>query len=125
MCIHIYIYIYIYTHTHIGDDVPLCRICDAPSDPKAEHCETCATAEATRGHYACVRAFMDGLRPADSEATTEPRGLTDNLSRPADILTNAVAPGRSTALDVMVTSPNRASACGDAAQAAFTWKCNK
>ena len=108
-----------------GDDVPLCRLCEAPLDPQAEHCETCATAEATRGHYACVRAFMDGLRPADSAATTEPRGLTDNLSRPADILTNAAAPGRSTALDVMVTSPNRASAGGDAAQAAFAWKCGK
>ena len=108
-----------------GDDVPLCRLCEAPLDPQAEHCETCAAAEATRGHYACVRAFMDGLRPADSAATTEPRGLTDNLSRPADILTNAAAPGRSTVLDVMVTSPNRASACGDAAQAAFAWKCSK
>ena len=108
-----------------GEDVPACRLCEAPLDPQAEHCETCATAEATRGHYAVVRAVLDGLRPADAAATTEPRGLTDNMSRPADILTNAAAPGRSTALDIMVTSPNRAAACGDAAQSAFAWKCNR
>ena len=36
-----------------------CWICGAPLDPQLEHCETCPTAEATRGHYACVCALVD------------------------------------------------------------------
>ena len=53
-----------------------CRLCGAPLDPQLEHAETCSTAEATRGHYACVRALVEGFRLADPGVTTEPRGLT-------------------------------------------------
>ena len=53
-------------------------------DAQFEHGETCSTAEATRGH-------------ADPRITTEPRGLTESQSRPADLFTPAV-PERSTAL---------------------------
>ena len=74
-----------------------CRICEAVLDPFLEHCETCATAEATKGHYACVRSLVDGLRLADPQVCTEPRDLTDTQTRPADILTTAAVPGRSAA----------------------------
>ena len=53
--------------------------------------------------------------------TTEPRGLTESRSRPADLLATATVPGRS-ALDVCVPSSNAAAARGDAAQAAFDRK---
>ena len=99
-----------------------CRICEAVLDPFLEHCETCATAEATKGHYACVRSIVEGLRLADPQVCTEPRDLTTTQTRPADILTTAAVPGRSAALDVCVASPNAAAACGDAAQAAFKRK---
>jgi hypothetical protein len=104
------------------DGVGPCRLCGAPLDPQLEHSETCATAEATRGHYACVRAVVAGLRLADASITTEPQGLTDTQTRPADILTTAAVPGRSAALDVCVASPNAAIAVRDAAEAAFLRK---
>ncbi|CAK0905100.1 unnamed protein product, partial [Prorocentrum cordatum] len=99
-----------------------CRICGAPLDPQLEHSEVCPTAEATRGHYACVHALVDGLRLADAAVTTEPRGLTSTQARPADIFTAAAVPGRSAALDVCIGSPNAANAQGDAAEAAFRRK---
>ncbi len=102
-----------------------CRLCGAPLGPQLEHSEVCATAEATRGHYACVRALVEGFRLADPAVTTEPRGLTDTMARPADILTNAAVPGRGAALDVCVASPNAAAALGDAADAAFRRKLRK
>jgi hypothetical protein len=99
-----------------------CSICGAGLDPNLEHSEVCATAEATKGHYACVRVLVDGLKVADAGVTTEPRGLTSTQARPADILTNAAVPGRCAALDVCVASPNAAAARGDAAEAAFQRK---
>ena len=106
----------------IYDGDAVCRLCGAPLDPQLEHSECCATAEATRGHYACVRVLVDGLKLADPAVTTEPQGLTSTTSRPADILTAAAVPGRSAALDVCVASPNAAAAAGDAAEAAFKRK---
>ena len=47
-----------------------CRICGAHLDPQLEHSETCSTAEATRGHYACVSAVVNGFRLADPAITT-------------------------------------------------------
>ena len=99
-----------------------CRLCGAHLDAQLEHGELCCTAEATRGHYACVRSLVDGLRLADPAVTTEPRGLTASMSRPADILTSAAVPGRRAALDVCVASPNAATALGDAAESAFRRK---
>jgi hypothetical protein len=102
-----------------------CRLCERPVDTKLEHSELCSTAEATRGHYACVRALVDGLRLADPGVTTEPRGLTDSMARPADILTNAAVPGRGAALDICIASPSASAAAGDAAAAAFRRKLRK
>jgi hypothetical protein len=99
-----------------------CRLCGAVLDPQLEHSEVCALAEATRGHYACVRVLVEGFRLTDPSVTTEARGLTSTQARPADILTNAAVPGRSAALDVCIASPNAAAAQGDAAEAAFRRK---
>ena len=52
-------------------------------DPQLEHSEICSTVEATRGHYACVKAALGGLTYADPAITTEPRALTPSTSRPA------------------------------------------
>ena len=79
-----------------------CQLCGEQLDPQVEHLETCSTAEATRGHYACVQTLVNGLRLADPTVTTEPRCLTSLTSRPADVLTVAAVPGRSAALDVCV-----------------------
>jgi hypothetical protein len=103
----------------------MCRICGSQLDTHLEHSETCSTAEATRGHYACVRAVVDGVRLADPAVTTEPRGLTSTTSRPADIFTTAAVPGRSAALDVCVASPNAAAAMGDAAASAYRRKLHR
>ena len=88
-------------------------------DPQFEHGETCSTAEATRGHHACVHAVLGGLLLADPGITTQPRGLTSTQSRLADLFATSAVPGRSAALDVCVASPDAAAARGDAAQAAF------
>ena len=106
----------------VYEEAAECRLCGVPLDPKLRHSELCSTAEATRGHYACVRALVSGLRLADPGVTTEPRGLTDTMARPADIFTNAAVPGRGAALDVCIASPSAAAASGDAAAAAFRRK---
>ena len=102
----------------------LCRLCGTQLDPQVEHSECCSIAEATKGHHACVRALLNGIKLADPAASTEPRSLTTSTSRPADILTNAAVPGRSAALDVCVcvASPNAAAATGGAAESAFRRK---
>ena len=109
----------------IIDDIIICYQCGDVVDMSLEHSETCAIGEATKGHYACVRALCDGLRLADAAVTTEPKGLASNMARPADILTTAAVPGRRAALDVCVSSPNAAAAGGDAAQSAFDRKMDK
>ena len=99
-----------------------CRLCGALLDPQLVHGDCCDTAGATRGHYAVVRELVRGLKLADPSTTTEPTGLITTQSRPADILTNAAAPGRSAALDVCVASPHASNAAGDAAESAFRRK---
>ena len=91
-----------------------CRLCGSFLDPQLEHGETCSTAEATRGHYACVHAVSGGLKLEDPGITTEPRGVTETQSMLADLFTAAAVPGRSAALDVCA-----AAARGDKALAAF------
>ena len=38
-------------------------------DPRMEHCETCSTAEATRGHDACVNALLKSPKLTDLALT--------------------------------------------------------
>ena len=49
-----------------------CRLCGAFFDHQLEHKEICSTADATRGHHACVHTVLGGLRLADAGVTTEP-----------------------------------------------------
>ena len=42
------------TYTGFGQ----CRLCGSFLDSQLEHGDTCSTAEATRGHYACVHAVL-------------------------------------------------------------------
>ena len=68
-----------------------CRLCGSFLDPQLEHGEICSSAEATRGHYACVHAVLGELKLADPGITTEPRGLTGTQARLADIFTTAAS----------------------------------
>ena len=79
-----------------------------------------STAEATRGHCACVHAVVCGMKLADPGITAEPRGRAASQSRAVNIFTIAADPGRSAALDI--ASSIAAAARGDAAQAAFDRK---
>ena len=99
-----------------------CRCCGSFLDPQLEHAETCSNSEATRRHYACFHAVVCGMKLADPGITPVPRELTASKSRPTDIFTTAVVPGRSAALDVCVASSIAAAARGDAAKAAFDRK---
>ena len=45
------------------------RLCGVFLDPRMEHCETCSTPEATRGHDACVNALLEGPKPPDLALT--------------------------------------------------------
>ena len=74
----------------------------------------CSTTEATRGHHARVHAVLGCSRLADPGTTTEPRGLTETQSRPADIFTTAVVSQHNAALHVCVASSNAVAAGGDA-----------
>ena len=89
---------------------------------KKTEAETCSNAEATRGHHACVRAVVCGMKLADLGITTEPRGLTASQPRPADTLPTAAVQRTQCGPDVCVVSSIAAAAREDAAQAAFDRK---
>ena len=80
--------------------------------------KSAAPLKPTEGTMLAFTPFRENLRLADAGITTEPRGLTDTQSRPANLFTTAAVPGRSAALDVCVASSNAAAVRGDAAQAA-------
>ena len=71
-----------------------------------------------------MHAFTPSLEDSleDPGITTEPRGLTETQSRPADHFTTAAVQGRSAALDACVASSDAAAARGDAVKAAFDRK---
>ena len=64
-------------------------------DSQLEHGETSSTAEATRGHFACVDAVLGG--PGVADPGDWHRGLTETPSRPADLFTAPAVPGRGAA----------------------------
>ena len=96
--------------TLIESSTRLCRVCNKFLDAELTHCEVCALAARTRGHYAVVRVLADGFRLIDPNLQVEAPGITNSARRPADILTTAAVPGRSAALDVCVASPDAAAA---------------
>ena len=73
-------------------------------DVQCVHAGCCATSEATRGHYAVVRAITAVAKTIDPTTSREETfGDTQRL-RPGDVITNAVLDGRRMAIDVGVTS---------------------
>ena len=72
-----------------------CRPCGSFLDSQLEHGETCSPAEATRGHYACSHAVLEGQKLVDPGIT--PQNPEDSQSRPAYLFTTAAVLGRSAA----------------------------
>ncbi len=88
-----------------------CTLCGEALDRCGVHSQTCAQADATRGHYrVCHRVHLLASL-GDPEAAPEPLGLIPSCPslRPADILTSA-ATGSLAALDIGVCSPEAAGA---------------
>ena len=87
----------------------------------------CARGESTKGHY-CVRdRALELVHLADSSAVTEIRNLfpdAPNL-RPADIFTVAALPGRMTALDIGICSPDACNAGLDCCDSMYSAKIDK
>ncbi len=110
-----------------GPEEPVqCRLCGCVLDSPGSHALCCATGEATRGHNA-VRKQLHGLaRAADPTAEEEPLGLIPShpTLRPADVFTSAAHPGRLSALDVGVTSPEATAAGNDCAESMRLRKLN-
>ena len=103
-----------------GPDEPLpCRLCGAVLDGAGSHPLCCAPGEATRGHNAVKYILHDLARTADPAAELEPLGLIPShpTLRPADVLTSAATPGRLSAVDVGVTSPEASGAGEDCTEA--------
>ena len=70
-----------------------CQLYGSFVDSQLEHGETCCTGQATRGHYACFHAVLEGQKLAYPGKTTKPRGLTEAQSRLADLFRNRCCPG--------------------------------
>ena len=107
----------------IGFGVSRCgtRLGDAQS-----HAFCCALPEATKGHYSVRDATLSLAHLADPATTAETRGLIPSrpLLRPADFLCSAAFPGRLTALDIGVCSPDAAGAGDDCCDAMYNRKRN-
>ena len=105
----------------------LCAECGAIADARGVHCECCAKAERTKGHYLAVRACMSYVLQADPAAQTEVQGLSEAQpdARPADFFTNAAVPNRDAAVDISIVSPEAGHAGADCVQTAFQKKRKK
>ena len=100
-----------------------CAKCQKPLDPWGFHSEICATAEATRGHYAVASEIHDACKIVDPGASQEPRGLCADEKRPADILSFAPSGGgKNICLDVAIVSEEARYGKGDALRAATNRK---
>ena len=80
-----------------------CHCCGKLLDVQCVHAGCCATSEATRGHYAVVRAITAVAKTIDPTTSRE-ETYGDARLRPGDVITNAVLDGRNMAIDVGVTS---------------------
>ena len=110
-----------------GPEEPVpCRLCGASLDSAGNHALCCSLAEATRGHNAVRDELHRAAKAADSNAGTEPLGpIPSHPSlRPADVFTSAATPGRLSALDVGICSPEAAAAGEDCAESMQRRKLN-
>ena len=92
-------------------------------DVKCIHAGCCATAEATRGHYAVARTFL-AVAKAVGPTTIREETFGSQRLRPGDLITGAVLDGRRVAIDVGVTSQAQR-AQGDPIQNYVNLKLNK
>ena len=101
-----------------------CIRCGATMTKCASHAFCCALPEATRGHYSVRDAVLPLAHLADPRTSVEPRGLVPSAQalRPADILSSAALPGRLTALDIGIASPDASGAGDDCCDAMFQRK---
>ena len=92
-----------------------CRMCNRLLDSNGTHALCCAPGESTRGHNAVRDELFAITRIADTTAEREVLGLLDTAPglRPADILTCAVQPALSSALDIGIAAPHSAHAGTD------------
>ena len=112
-----------------GPEEPVpCRICkNGVLDTSGSHALCCSLGEATRGHNAVREQLHKVASGADPASETEPLGLipSNPALRPADVFTSAAAPGRLSALDVGICSPEqtalRACGCASSMTTAPTW----
>ena len=103
-----------------ADQALPCRVCRGVLDPDGCHALCCAPGESTRGHNEVRDCVFDLARVADATAEKEVLGLLDTAPglRPADVLTSAVSPGRTSALDVCVAAPGALRAGADCTESA-------
>jgi hypothetical protein len=96
-----------------------CRACKKSLDAGGKHALCCAPGESTRGHNDVRDAVFDLVRLADATAEKEVLGLLETAPglRPADILTTAVSPGLTSALDVGIAAPHARNAGVDCTEA--------
>ena len=96
-----------------------CACCGGTLDPGGTHSTCCALGESTRGHNGVQDIVLDLALVADSTAEKEVIGLLDTAPglRPADVLTSAVTPGVTTALDVGIAAPAAQGAGEDCTEA--------
>ena len=92
-----------------------CRVCNRFLDNNGTHALCCAPGESTRGHNAVRDELFAITRIADTTAEREVLGLLDAAPglRPADILTCAVQPALSSALDIGIAAPHSLHAGSD------------
>ena len=85
-----------------------CRGCRRVLDATGSHALRCAPGESTRGHNDVRDAVFDLAHVADATCEKEVLGLLEAAPglRPADVLTSAVSPGLTSALDVGIAAPH-------------------
>ena len=92
-----------------------CRLCNRTLDINGSQALCCARGEGTRGHNDIRDEVYQIMEMADTTAEREVLGLLDTAPglRPADILTTAVVPSLSLALDIGVAAPHALHAGND------------
>ena len=98
----------------------LCAACgERVLDRQGYRALCCARGESTKGHYRVRDALVAPFAAADATTACEVPGLVPSAPelRPADILTQAAHPSLTSAVDVMVKSPNATGAGLDCTEA--------
>ena len=103
-----------------------CRLCSQVLDPSGSHGLCCSLADATKGHNAVRDLLHKAACAADPTAETEPLGLIPGhpTLRPADVFTSAAIPGRLSARDVGICSPDSSAAGADCTESMRLRKLN-